>query len=1303
MTNHNPTITSSAATGSFSEYSNTTDSTALHLLSGTMNFKDSDSHDTHTTSASLKSAVLSSGSVIPADTLADLNAAMSSTILVDSNSSGKLKWSFGAADEDFDFLAKNQTLTLTYDIVLYDNHGGMTKKTVTITVTGTDDKPVIDFGVNAVVTEQAGQTLSLSPDVAHIAVHFEDPDLTNTGHTASVTGVSASGATDGLLPGILGELELMSFFHIDNVVKTSGSSDGTINTTFAAPDLAFDYLAEGETVDIVYTIKVNDNAGMTSTQTVTVTVVGTNDGPKYLSGPDTEHLVEGEDLSPAGDLTACGDFLFADIDLSDQHTVAASVTASRSGGGAVPLTEAQLLAALTTEVDPDSTNHLLGEVDWRFALDNTDVAFLNSGETLTLTYTVTITDDAGGTDTQTITVTILGTNDPVVVTSGPGAASLAEFADVTGSPVLNPTPPATGTITFSDTDLGDTHSVNVTVAATTWPGGSVPGPTETDLAAALLTTLHDSTGIGSGSIDWSFSIPDFDLDFLGAGETLEVVYNVAVSDGPTSASQTVTITIDGANDLPLITSGPGSGSATEADGVTGDPTPTTPATGTLSFTDVDLNDTHFIAVAVASAIWSGHPDFVVPSPLNEDLMTALSTVLNDSSGTGSGSIDWTFSIPDADLDFLAAGETLTVTYDVTVFDSFAGSTQTVTITLNGAADDILVNPLTASIFDTAAIDTGSLVAVGNLIADAGDINGDFSTILSVTDVEGHAIAPGGFTTVAGAYGTLFVFSDGFYQYVANSALDPLPAGASATEVFDVTVSGSNGDSETTTLTFDVSGADDAAVITAAIASGTITEDLGPPLLVNGGFESGDLSGWTTSSASIQALFFGAGGQFGDYVVGLGPTGPSQSLSQHVSTTFGEHYTVSFYVGGDPEAGSNALTVTWGGTTLLTLTNVFGGLTQYTFDVVGDGDPMALTFSYHTDGAGMFLDQINVASDTGPATATVDGSISFADVEITDTHTASFTPLDSGYFGTFTLDSVVEGGGTGSVAWHFSVDNADLQFLQGGETLSQVYTVAITGINGAVTFQDVTVTLAGIDDAHVSMNKTASVPGGTADIAGEVISYEIAATNDGTEALTNPVVSDPSVSDLAAVMSGGFNVGDFNVNNVFDIGETWQYTASYTVTQNDLDTNGGGDGLIENTASVTTAEGVSATASASITVGAALVMDKSDAVGTTWVDSNENGQADAGIDLIVFAFSLTNNANVTLSDIVINDPLLGGILSGSGVPTELDAGETTTFAINYFLTQDDVDAHHVFNSATASAHDPSNNFVNALAQFDVLLP
>jgi hypothetical protein len=128
MTNHNPNITSSAATGAFNENANATGSNALHLLSGTMNFTDSDHNDSHTTSASLKSAVLSSGSVIPASSLSDLTSAMSSTILNDNNGSGKLKWSFSAADQEFDFLAKNQKLTLTYEIKLNDNHGGTPRR-----------------------------------------------------------------------------------------------------------------------------------------------------------------------------------------------------------------------------------------------------------------------------------------------------------------------------------------------------------------------------------------------------------------------------------------------------------------------------------------------------------------------------------------------------------------------------------------------------------------------------------------------------------------------------------------------------------------------------------------------------------------------------------------------------------------------------------------------------------------------------------------------------------------------------------------------------------------------------------------------------------------------------------------------------------------------------------------------------------------------------------------------------------------------------------------------------------------------
>ena len=172
MTNHSPVFTSSSASGSFSEFANTTDSTVLHMLSGTMNFADADRTDLHTTAATLQSAVLSSGSIIPATSLTDFSTVMTSQILSDQNGAGKLKWMFSDADQDFDFLAKNQTLVLTYDITVSDGHGGTAIQTVKVTVTGTDDKPMIDMAAAATVTEQAGQTLSFTPDVAHVALNF---------------------------------------------------------------------------------------------------------------------------------------------------------------------------------------------------------------------------------------------------------------------------------------------------------------------------------------------------------------------------------------------------------------------------------------------------------------------------------------------------------------------------------------------------------------------------------------------------------------------------------------------------------------------------------------------------------------------------------------------------------------------------------------------------------------------------------------------------------------------------------------------------------------------------------------------------------------------------------------------------------------------------------------------------------------------------------------------------------------------------------------------------------------------------
>ncbi|TPQ36289.1 hypothetical protein C2U70_13120 [Bradyrhizobium guangdongense] len=1075
MTNHTPVFTSSSATGSFTEFANTTDSTALHILSGTMSFKDSDKTDTHTTSATLHSATLSSGTIIPAASLAHFQTAMNSQILSDSNGSGQLKWTFSDADDDFDFLAKNQTLVLTYDIKVFDNHGGSAIQTVKVTVTGTDDKPVIAMTTLATVTEQANTTLSLSPDTVHVALNFTDDDLTNTGHTATVIGATASGATAGLLPGAFGTAELMSFYHVDNVVKASGSSTGTINTTFSAPDLAFDYLAAGQHLDITYTVQLDDHAGGVSTQTVMVTVVGTNDKPLFLSCPESAALVEGQNVDPSGNLTAQDSLLFTDIDLADTHSVSTSVTATRSGGGSIPLTNAQLLAAFGTSLQ-DSTNHLLGEVDWNFAIADSSTNFLSAGETLKLVYHVTVADPAGGTTTQDVTITILGTNHPVVITSGAESSTVSEQADTTGSavPDTTPTTPA-GTLAFTDQDTGDTHTVAVSLDSTS--GAPVPAATQADLAAALTTTLHDSTGTGSGSIDWDFSIPDLDLDYLAANETLTVNYLVSVSDASTTSSQTVSVTITGANDAVAVTSGPDSDTVAEQPGVAGSSTPDTTPVHTLNFTDVDLADTHSVSVAISSAEWSANP-FFVPADTLTDLQTALQTVLHDSTGIGNGSIDWSFSLPDRDLDFLGASDTLTIIYDVTVSDGLTISTQQVTITATGAADPMTVNPVTATITDTAAIEAGSVVAAGNAIVDVFDNPGDAALSLSITAVNGQAANVG--ADLAGAYGTLVVDADGSYHYTANAALDLLQVGTNPTEQFTITVTNSLNESHDTTLTFNVFGGDDAPVVTAADTVGTLTEDAGPTVMVNGGFETGNLSGWVASGVTVDQLLIG--GEFGNYGARL----TSGFLEQDVSTIAGQHYTLSFEVAGDPDASSSAFNVYWDGA-LLTLNPSVGlGFTHYTFDVVGDSiDPTTqLFFDFGTDGTGLLLDAVSLSPTPGPAVEATDGSISFSDIETADTHTASFTPQGSGYVGSFSLDPVSEVPGSGSVAWHYTVDNADIQFLAQGQTLVQTYAVTILDDNGASTVQNVSIAINGANDAPTAVGETVVADadaGGTVDI------------------------------------------------------------------------------------------------------------------------------------------------------------------------------------------------------------------------------
>ena len=85
------------------------------------------------------------------------------------------------------------------------------------------------------------------------------------------------------------------------------------------------------------------------------------------------------------------------------------------------------------------------------------------------------------------------------------------------------------------------------------------------------------------------------------------------------------------------------------------------------------------------------------------------------------------------------------------------------------------------------------------------------------------------------------------------------------------------------------------------------------------------------------------------------------------------------------------------------------------------------------------------------------------------------------------------------------------------------------------------------------------------------------------------------------------------------------------------------------------------------------------------------------ELINYTFTVTNAGNVSLSNVVVNDPLLGGVVPGpdSGDTDndgELDVTETWIYTGSYAITQADIDAGSVQNTATVTGTAPDQTTV-----------
>jgi uncharacterized repeat protein (TIGR01451 family) len=201
--------------------------------------------------------------------------------------------------------------------------------------------------------------------------------------------------------------------------------------------------------------------------------------------------------------------------------------------------------------------------------------------------------------------------------------------------------------------------------------------------------------------------------------------------------------------------------------------------------------------------------------------------------------------------------------------------------------------------------------------------------------------------------------------------------------------------------------------------------------------------------------------------------------------------------------------------------------------------------------------------------------------------------------------------------------------------------------------------------------------------GDTITYSYTVDNTGNVSLSNVALTDPGVrfnGGAANALTTGPTLvaGDTDADNILDTTEVWTYSATYVLTQANVNTAAGVAGGVSNTVSATaknpqgvtvapTPGGSTLTATTTIPAAPSLTIDKTaDTAGPLTV-----GQ------VVNYSFLVTNTGNVTISGVNVTESAFNG--TGTPVPTPTTTGSTTlapggtvTFTASYTVTQADID-------------------------------
>ncbi len=223
---------------------------------------------------------------------------------------------------------------------------------------------------------------------------------------------------------------------------------------------------------------------------------------------------------------------------------------------------------------------------------------LRDGTSTTESFTYSIADGKGGTAGATVTVTITGVNDAASI-SGTTSGAVTEDSST-------PNLTTAGSLSVSDVDEGENvFSTSVT------PAGSPLG------------TLSITT---NGA--WTYSVANSAVQTLVAGATKQETFTVQSQDG--TASQNITLTIQGVNDAPVA--------ATDT-GVAIQGTPLTIPVASLLANDSDVDQGTVLAITAVGSPTQGS----VALNTNGTPDRADDTITFTPTGSGAGGFQYTLS------------------------------------------------------------------------------------------------------------------------------------------------------------------------------------------------------------------------------------------------------------------------------------------------------------------------------------------------------------------------------------------------------------------------------------------------------------------------------------------------------------------------------------------------------------------------------------------------------------------------------------------------------------------------------------